>query len=126
MSGMSQAGIVATTNRPKGFLDATGQLKKLRVGVRSFIVMSLLLVAVVKWMLSENGQKGLPFIALFVVLGAEALTVVWLCFSVRCPRCGTRVLWTAIRKQSAGSWMVWLVSQTKCPSCGYQPESKQA
>lgn len=43
------------------------------------------------------------------------------CLSIRCPRCGARWLWTAMRTQHHVGWWNWLCAQKVCPKCAYDP-----
>jgi len=43
---------------------------------------------------------------------------IWLCLSVRCPKCGTRVIWWAMSKKASGAWLAATVSLQTCPKCG--------
>lgn len=42
--------------------------------------------------------------------------------TVRCPQCGLRLLWRAMRTQPAGAWLAWLLRLKKCPGCGHVHE----
>jgi len=45
------------------------------------------------------------------------------CLSIRCPSCGKRWVWAAVRGQAAGAWLAALLSHHACPSCG-QPKER--
>jgi len=49
-------------------------------------------------------------------LGAFA----WLAFAIRCPACGAKVAWRAVRTAPAGRWLMELLSMKACPACGRQ------
>lgn len=51
-----------------------------------------------------------------VALGLGAFT--FECLSVRCPDCGARWMWMAVRRQSVGQWLRWLTTLSACPTCG--------
>jgi hypothetical protein len=48
------------------------------------------------------------------------------CFSIRCPSCGKRWVWAAVRGQAAGAWLAVLLSHHACPNCGHPNESRVA
>lgn len=55
-----------------------------------------------------------------VMLGGMALAVfgfAFACWSMRCPECGARWLWLAVRRQPTASWIEWLMKQARCPVC---------
>jgi predicted RNA-binding Zn-ribbon protein involved in translation (DUF1610 family) len=51
-----------------------------------------------------------------MVIGLGAF--VFGCTAIKCPKCGERWLWRAVRTRSSGSWLHWLQSQDRCPACG--------
>jgi hypothetical protein len=85
--------------------------------------MGLLVAFLVRLMVSRRDHANRLFVLMIAVIVSQMATGVWVCFNVRCPNCGAKLLWVAIRKQSIGSWMPWLLRQTSCPLCSFQPES---
>jgi hypothetical protein len=65
--------------------------------------------------------------AVFMATGTLAGFVgfVWLALSTRCAACGTRVVWRAMSKEAARSWLVKLASLEACPACGDSGEGQQ-
>lgn len=57
-----------------------------------------------------------------VALPAFAGVLVVALLTVRCPQCGLRLMWRAMRTQPAGAWLVWLLHLKKCPGCGHVHE----
>ncbi|MEM7436695.1 MAG: hypothetical protein AAF436_16195 [Myxococcota bacterium] len=47
------------------------------------------------------------------------------CLAVRCPSCGSKWLWVAVRSQHHKRWLHWLLQQRVCPHCGFDPEGKR-
>ena len=45
--------------------------------------------------------------------------------AIRCPRCGNRWVWSAMRTQASDSWLAWLLARSECPECGH-PSSAPA
>jgi hypothetical protein len=54
------------------------------------------------------------------LLGAAGL--LWLVFSLTCPRCHLRLFPHAISTQQAAGWLQWLLRASSCPRCGYEAE----
>jgi hypothetical protein len=45
---------------------------------------------------------------------------VWLCTRIRCPQCGIRIVWDALRGMSPEGFAAAL-SGDACPRCGHRP-----
>ena len=101
-------------------LHASGQTWKLLVG---FVVMLAGFVTAACGVLDPGSAAGLELAWTGVGIGAAALAVT--CWSVRCPSCGTRWLWTALQHQSARVWIEWLLAQSVCPRCGKAPSGRR-
>jgi hypothetical protein len=82
----------------------------------AFPVLGLFVVGQV---LLQEGRDdlGVSLIIGFTVLAA--LLFGWAMLSVRCPRCGVRLLWKAAREHSPGEWLRWLGELRRCPACEY-------
>ena len=52
-----------------------------------------------------------------IALVAACTGFAWV--SIRCPACGQRWFWEAVRKQPLGRWLNWLLSLHDCPACGH-------
>jgi len=99
----------------RSFLARTQQMWKLRVVALSWVAAAALFLATTGLARVESRWivNTLPIAA--ALLG---LLVVWGVLTVRCPVCGTRLLWKAAREQSPDSWWPWLNSLHTCPVCG--------
>ena len=97
------------------FLARTRQMWKLRVVALSCVAAAALFLATTALARVESRWivNTLPVVA--ALLGSF---VVWGVLTVRCPACGTRLLWKAAREQSPDSWWPWLSSLHTCPVCG--------
>ena len=45
------------------------------------------------------------------------------CAAIRCPNCGARWVWEAVRKQAQDKWLLWLTQLSCCPHCLQSVES---
>jgi hypothetical protein len=106
---------------PKGLIETTGQMRTLYAGVWMAGLMGFLVLSIVLY----SDQTSLDFVVILAALLAAVIVAVWVNFSVRCPNCGARLLWMAIRGQPASNWMSWLITQTACPVCSFEPEVKK-
>lgn len=97
------------------FVRRSGQGRLLLVNL-VFVVIGL--AALVLWWV-EPVTANLVALAVTVALGVASFASVALL--VRCPRCGLRLGWRALRDSEAGSWLKWLLTLRACPSCGYSP-----
>lgn len=61
-------------------------------------------------------DRGVAFMLSGTGLGLVGL--VWASLSVRCPVCGTRIIWWAMSKKAAGVWLTAVRSLEACPKCG--------
>ena len=101
------------------FLKATGQLVTFGIGV-AVQVLGATLVLLALTPVGTNGS-----VTTFAVLSLGGITLAlcgfaWNCFRIRCPNCGSRVLWEATRHESLSSWLSGTVGPS-CPKCGYSP-----
>lgn len=62
---------------------------------------------------------GLTFTGIVVDLGAAVVT----CLSIRCPHCGMRWIWIAVKSQEHLRWINWLIAQRVCPGCDREPSA---
>ena len=70
------------------------------------------------------------------ILGTEAVYVAFvsaavavpafllMVFSVRCPRCGLRIVWYGVSKKDHREWFTWVTTLERCPGCGYAETSE--
>lgn len=57
----------------------------------------------------------------WLMMGAVALANagwIWGALTIRCPECGVRLFWKAMRQGTPMTWLGWLRSLRKCPVCG--------
>jgi len=45
--------------------------------------------------------------------------IAFCCIAIRCPVCGERWYWKAIKKRAKVGWVKKLIYQSECQSCGY-------
>ena len=96
------------------FVERTGQRWKLR----AVFWLPGLMMLLTYWLAKVSATSSLKF--LFIVGGdAGGLAFfVWSIASFRCPACGDRVLFRAMREQSIREWETWLLALSACPVCG--------
>jgi endogenous inhibitor of DNA gyrase (YacG/DUF329 family) len=103
------------TEGPQPFLAKIGLLVRLRLAVLGLI--GLCVIDIFSTICAPRLSSGL-----WAVLGIGGLVVVvvmgWVLLTVRCPSCGTRIAWRAMREQKVGDWWPWLTSIVSCPACG--------
>jgi hypothetical protein len=99
------------------YVKKSGQLWKLAV-VGSLTVIGLALMWLGQRRLGESpSSEDSGLIMLVVGVGLGLASGVWAVWAVRCPRCGSKLLWRAVSEQDSGSWLQWLMAQDECPSC---------
>ena len=56
----------------------------------------------------------------FVVIAISIATIGLLSglFAIRCPTCGTKLLWFAMSNKKVADSLGWLISLSNCPVCG--------
>ncbi len=96
-------------------MAATGQMWKLHMGTAAYAVGFVLMV----W--GATHGMDYQFIAAGVVTGA--LGTAFCSIAVRCPKCGARWYWTALRHAQPG-FARRLGQQSQCASCGYTTEGQ--
>lgn len=98
------------------WLVQTGQRWKIVVGLLA--APSLWLAIVVATLQGYLGASDAQWLSFFLGgLTFFVLGFVWAVASVRCPACGARLLWLAMREQRAENWWVWLHTLQACPVC---------
>lgn len=53
-----------------------------------------------------------------IAISIAAIGLVSGLYAIRCPTCGTRLLWYAMRKKEATESLSWLITLSNCPVCG--------
>jgi len=61
-------------------------------------------------------------VAIFAAIALGLLGLLLGIVGVKCPICGSKWLWLALRDQGIGQWLAWLMSLNKCPECGHSQE----
>ena len=59
-------------------------------------------------------------LSIFLVLSGIGLGIAGFILgvvTVQCPKCGTRLLWKAVREQPSQRWLFWLMALEECPAC---------
>jgi predicted RNA-binding Zn-ribbon protein involved in translation (DUF1610 family) len=96
-------------------IDRTHQAWKLHAA-NVGVALAIALHVVARWFV-----PGITGRELAVCSGASALIAAVSLFiffgAVRCPACGAKWVWRAVR-QRAGRWLEWLHEQQVCPVCG--------
>lgn len=59
-----------------------------------------------------------PVGIMFTGMALGVVAPVGASLSVRCPRCGLRLVWYALSRQSHHAWLSWLLGLQTCPRCG--------
>ena len=103
-----------------GFFRETGQGRKAVLGFVLTVGGGIVLLIAARGGFGE-GARGM-----WLVLGGMATSVaglVYLCTAIRCPRCGTRVVWHRMQHGTASDWMGGTVDWSKCPVCASSDEA---
>jgi hypothetical protein len=95
-------------------IKRTGQLWKIGATICVVLVGGALLF----YGIATDASKGDggSWIVVGIVLTAAGL--LYACITVRCPRCGARWVWMAVRERSSSTYGTWLVALSACPKCG--------
>lgn len=93
----------------------TGQLWKV-------VVADVLLVSSGAGMVYAQSQIGEMTADRFtqVMLGSTIVGLISFsfgCLAIRCPQCGLRWVWNAVRTQDVNRWLVFLMRLRACPGC---------
>lgn len=96
-------------------LDRTRQTWRLRSTLWTGIAgMAMTFGAV--WRGTSQGWLTTMLIVIGLALSAGGF--VWAALTIRCPSCGTRLLWKAMRERTLLEHEHWLLSLEVCPACG--------
>jgi hypothetical protein len=100
------------------FVLATHQYWKL-IAAGALVVVSA--IAIVVGGRDVRSVWGMRLAITGIAVGLASLIALFL--AVRCPRCGARLVWLAVKEQSAGNWLPWLLQLRSCPKCRFDPAS---
>jgi len=76
-------------------------------------LVSILLRIKTIWIIGE--VNNVQMLSSLVLFGASAL--LWLSFSIRCPKCNNKVAWKILKTEPASVWLMRLMYMENCPSC---------
>ena len=97
-------------------LRRAGQAWKLQVAFVGLLIAGVLMVWAQLKITSLTAEQFT-----FLTLAGVAMALVSLfgaCIAIRCPSCGSKWLWQAVRNKHSNSWLAWLLEQKACPTCG--------
>jgi len=95
------------------FLKRTRQSWKLK-SIYTSIILCWLAIALLDYLSTRMSGARINFL-LGIVLAAEFVFVTLLCSSIKCPSCGSRLVWWAIKNNKLHR----LVLLKECPICNY-------
>lgn len=100
----------------ESLLLRSGQARLLTIGLWWLPLLGFLLVCtVLAGVLGRTpDQKG---VLVLLGLGLMVASYVWIVLRTRCPSCGARLLWKAMRERSPDEWLSWVASLEACPVC---------
>ena len=102
------------------FLDGARQRWKFHLGVVVLASSCLALFGLVEgWWGNPSSGASAALIVTGCVINTACM--LGLTFGIRCPICGAKVLWLAVRDQPIHGWLHWLNGLDACPKCGFRP-----
>nr|WDE41602.1 hypothetical protein [uncultured bacterium] len=103
------------------FIKSTNQIWKIVLSLSIMVFLGFVLI------FNQWFGEGIDLFAgkLWPVTLVGVIATIWGCFSVKCPNCGTKLLYYAISKIEHNSWITWLFTFRQCPECEYVPMKKQ-
>jgi predicted RNA-binding Zn-ribbon protein involved in translation (DUF1610 family) len=104
-------------SRQRSFAESTGQARRLWAAY-IFLGLSTVVMVVGWWRISE--PEGI--LLLVAGLGIFIAAHVAQCVAVRCPRCGTAVVWYTFTTRKPSEANLAALRQVSCPRCGYTPD----
>src|SRR3989337_2744740 len=63
-----------------------------------------------------GGEQIASFVLVIAGMTLAIISTVIALTTIRCPKCGVRWFWLAVKSQRAGTWLIWIMCQTRCPS----------
>ncbi|MDB6045684.1 MAG: hypothetical protein JWM63_4235 [Gammaproteobacteria bacterium] len=96
-------------------IKKSGQLWK---GIASGALVILGFLAAFFGVLTLSGTQLTSSFALVLVgIVLASIGLAFACVAIRCPKCGAKWVWLAMKDHPAGAWIAWLMSQARCPTC---------
>jgi uncharacterized membrane protein len=100
----------------RSYIKATGQLWKLALFLLVMPVTGLALITLaMSSLLDGHADVSVWLIILGILFSMGGYVVGGL--TVRCPQCGARLLWRAVRESSHREWLSRLMTLERCPFC---------
>lgn len=96
------------------WIIATGQAWKLYVALAGFGG-TLALFTLAFFSLGTDGGQFAALTACAVFLGFATFS--WFTAMLRCPHCGTKLVWTMVSSRPHSSWLIDLAALERCPAC---------
>lgn len=84
------------------FLARVGQMWKLRL--LTWASFPLIAIFVAGQILLQRGNRDLGVALILAFTGVGLALSVWVAASVRCPRCGARLVLKAVQERTPGEW----------------------
>ncbi len=105
---------------PDAFLRTTGQLWKVIIAA---LILPWPAVAIGFWEFRQLGtdQSDMEAIAVIGAMCAIAAMIWTLLFSIRCPRCHTRLLVRVMRAPEGLDALTAFINSRQCIECGFKP-----
>src|SRR5690606_33899897 len=101
-------------------ISANSYIRRSGQAWKIWLFFILLLTSAVSLVIGFTTSSGDPNRFTFFVLGGTCIGIiafVWLCISIRCKVCKTRLGWNAVSKASHNDWILRLFKGGKCPVC---------
>jgi predicted RNA-binding Zn-ribbon protein involved in translation (DUF1610 family) len=107
----------------KWIVSTTGQTSKLIVGLSLLAVGGMVNL----WAILYSGSDSFDPAALLAQIQLPSALVAlvglaYVCFSIKCPNCGARWIWMAVRGKLQGHSLGSLLDLRACPTCGKSSE----
>jgi hypothetical protein len=103
------------------FLARTGQWWKVMTFLILFAMAGIFLALMV-WRINDSTSvRAVPGQIAFALAGTATglAALLWLWFSIRCPRCGTAIGGELLKREPVGRWLARLFELTECPICRF-------
>lgn len=102
----------------RSWITRSGQAWKLAV---FYLLISTTVFLFLAFVMAVNNVEVLGLLSsmefAFAFVGVGFASLIWICSSVRCPRCGHRPVWGILRHSAASTWLVTLHTLERCPRC---------